>query len=85
MLQVGAFEAENTLGSLLDRVEKGEEVPITRHGKPVAQLVAPRANPPVDRETAMAAYARLRTTAKRLQLGAFDREEYKKDRDEGRP
>lgn len=38
-MQVGAFEAKNTLGSLLDRVERGEEVVITRRGKPVARLV----------------------------------------------
>lgn len=37
-MQIGAFEAKNTLGSLLDRVEKGEEIVITRHGKPVARL-----------------------------------------------
>jgi antitoxin (DNA-binding transcriptional repressor) of toxin-antitoxin stability system len=29
--QVGAFEAKNTLGTLLDRVERGEEIVITRH------------------------------------------------------
>lgn len=39
MLEVGAFEAKNTLGSLLDRVEKGEEIRITRHGRKVARLV----------------------------------------------
>ena len=33
MLQVGAFEAKNTFGSLLDRVEAGEEILITRHGR----------------------------------------------------
>jgi prevent-host-death family protein len=38
-VEVGAFEAKNTLGSLLDRVERGEEVVITRRGKPVAKLV----------------------------------------------
>ena len=38
MSQIGAFEAKNTLGSLLDRVEKGEEIVITRHGRPVARL-----------------------------------------------
>jgi len=37
---IGAFEAKNTLGSLLDLVERGEEVVITRRGKPVARLVA---------------------------------------------
>ena len=39
MQEIGAFEAKNTLGSLLDRVETGEEIVITRHGKPVARLV----------------------------------------------
>lgn len=39
MRKVGAFEAKNTLGSLLDSVEKGEEVVITRRGKDVARLV----------------------------------------------
>ena len=34
MQEIGAFEAKNTLGSLLDRVERGEEIVITRHGKP---------------------------------------------------
>ncbi len=39
MRRVGAFEAKNTLGTLLDLVEKGEEVVITRRGKAVARLV----------------------------------------------
>jgi prevent-host-death family protein len=39
MREIGAFEAKNTLGSLLDLVEKGEEVAITRRGKRVARLV----------------------------------------------
>jgi prevent-host-death family protein len=39
MREVGAFEAKNTLGGLLDLVEKGEEVAITRRGKRVARLV----------------------------------------------
>jgi prevent-host-death family protein len=39
MRRIGAFEAENTLGTLLDLVQQGEEVVITRHGKPVARLV----------------------------------------------
>lgn len=39
MNEIGAFQAKNTLGSLLDRVERGEEITITRHGKPVARLV----------------------------------------------
>lgn len=39
MLEIGAFEAKNTLGALLDRVEKGEEIVITRRGKPVARMI----------------------------------------------
>jgi prevent-host-death family protein len=39
METIGAFEAKTHLGELLDRVERGESVTITRRGKPVAQLV----------------------------------------------
>ena len=39
MREVGAFEAKNKLGTLLDWVASGEEVLITRHGKAVARLV----------------------------------------------
>jgi prevent-host-death family protein len=35
---VGAFEAKTNLSQLLDRVEQGETVVITRHGVPVARL-----------------------------------------------
>lgn len=36
---VGAFEAKNRLSELLQLVENGEEVTITKHGRPVARLV----------------------------------------------
>ncbi len=36
---ISAFDAKNGLGRLLDRVEAGEELIITRHGEPVARLV----------------------------------------------
>ena len=39
MITVGAFDAKTHLSSLLDKVESGEEVVITRHGKPIARLV----------------------------------------------
>jgi prevent-host-death family protein len=61
METVGAFEAKTHLSSLLERVAKGEAFTITRHGKPVAQLV------PVDRrdpERIKAAINRLRELAK---------------------
>ncbi len=36
---IGAFEAKTHLSSLLDRVEQGEHITITRHGIAVAELV----------------------------------------------
>ncbi len=36
---VGSFEAKTHLPHLLERVAKGEEFTITKHGKPVARLV----------------------------------------------
>ncbi|MBI5900727.1 MAG: type II toxin-antitoxin system prevent-host-death family antitoxin [Rhodocyclales bacterium] len=43
MLSVGIFEAKAQLSQLVERVAQGEEVLVTRHGKPVARLVAPEA------------------------------------------
>jgi prevent-host-death family protein len=37
-IEVGAFEAKTHLSKLLDAVEKGDRVLITRHGKCVAEL-----------------------------------------------
>lgn len=39
MIKVGAFEAKTQLSALLDKVAQGEDIIITRHGKPVARLV----------------------------------------------
>jgi prevent-host-death family protein len=38
MLTLGTFEAKTTFSALLDRVAAGEDIIITRHGKPVARL-----------------------------------------------
>jgi len=83
MYEVGAFEAKNTLGSLLDRVEQGEEIVITRHGKPVARLI-PNAGR-INRERAGAAAERIRSRAIQLKAGSFDWESLKAERDAGRP
>lgn len=40
MDEVGILDARNNFSSLVERAEKGEEVIITRHGRPVAKLVA---------------------------------------------
>jgi prevent-host-death family protein len=39
MRSVGSFEAKAHLPQLLERVAKGEEFMITKHGRPVARLV----------------------------------------------
>lgn len=83
MIEIGAFEAKNTLGSLLDRVENGEEIVITRHGRRVARLVPSLSEK--DTASALAALARIRARAVELKLGPFDWEALKKDRDESRP
>ena len=41
MLEVNVKEARSKLSNLLDRVERGEEIIIKRHGKKVALLVSP--------------------------------------------
>jgi prevent-host-death family protein len=39
MRTVGTFEAKTHLSALLEQVERGEEIVITRHGRAVARLV----------------------------------------------
>ena len=36
---VGAYEAKTHLSELLEKVEAGEEITITKHGTPVARLI----------------------------------------------
>lgn len=83
MREVGAFDAKNRLGQLLDLVEQGEEITITRHGRPVARLVPPAGR--VNRDEARAALRRIRERAQRLHAGPFDWDEWKALRDMGRP
>ncbi len=40
MATYGVAEAKNNFTHLLDRVEAGESITITRHGKPIAELKA---------------------------------------------
>ena len=82
MAEVGAFEAKNMLSALLDRVERGEEIVITRHGKPVARLV-PNAGG-IDRSQAHAAIQRIRARASEIKQ-QFDWKLLKAERDAGRP
>jgi prevent-host-death family protein len=74
---VGAYDAKTHLSDLLDRVARGEEITITRHGHPVARLV-----PVADHHaTALQAAAELRDLRRGHRLGGLD---WKVLRDEGR-
>jgi prevent-host-death family protein len=75
MKHVGIFEAKTHLSSLLDEVEKGGEVTITRHGKPVAKLVQATAEfSPEEIERRRQAIARLRANARRINLNVSPEE-----------
>lgn len=39
MVTIGSFEAKTNFSALLERAEHGEQIIITRRGKPVARLV----------------------------------------------
>lgn len=63
---VGAYEAKTHLSELLEKVEAGEEITITKHGAPVAKLV------PVKKEASLeqrvAAIKRIQKLATGLSL-----------------
>ncbi len=73
MKEVGAFEAKNNLGALLDLAERGEEVVITRHGKAVARLVPARGGR--NRAAAHAAVQRIREMRKGTTLDGISLKE----------
>ena len=68
VITVGAFEAKTHLSSLLDRVAEGEEVVITKHGKPVALLVSVAR---ADRDRVNDAFEKLKLLRKRTTFGGL--------------
>ena len=69
MPSIGAFAAKTHLGALLERVARGEEITITRRGKPIARLCPVR-----DRqaEQASTAAAELRALREATTLAGLD-------------
>lgn len=55
MKTVGAYEAKTHLSRLLDEVEEGEDITITRYGQPVARLLPTRETTSSDRGEAVEA------------------------------
>jgi prevent-host-death family protein len=66
-MDIGAFEAKTRLGQLLDRVEAGEEITITRRGKVVARLTPPERT--ADSAASRRAAERIRALRKGVRLG----------------
>jgi prevent-host-death family protein len=84
MPQFGAFEGKNNFGKLLDLAEAGEEIVITRHGRPVATISGTNQRTPEQIERARAAAERIRKRAAESKRGSFNWDEWKAYRDEGR-
>lgn len=78
MITVGAFEAKTHLSALLDRVAAGEEIVITKHGKPVARLVSAKS---VDQSRVDSAVEQLLALREGATLGGLS---WKELRDAGR-
>jgi len=79
METVGLFEAKTHLSELIARAERGEEVIITRHNRPVAKLV-PFASDAADAASRRDAVQSLLRAATGRRLGL----DWKTLRDEGR-
>ena len=79
MREIQASEAKTHLPQLLDDVEGGETIVITRHGRPIARLV-----PDEEQRLARAAAAVEAIRALRKGAGKISVEEILEMRDEGR-
>jgi prevent-host-death family protein len=66
MESVGAYEAKTHLPQLLDRVARGEEIQITRNGRPIARLVP---EPAEEARDVRAVIAEIREFRKGRRLG----------------
>ncbi len=84
MREVGAFEAKTHLSALLDAVAGGEEVVITRRGRPVARLVPVRESEAAQRARRREALEAIRALGARLRPNTLTVEEILAFRDEGR-
>ncbi len=66
---VGAYQAKTHLSELLEKVEAGEEIIITKHGAPVAKLVPMKKE--ASAEQRAAAIRRIQKLGSGLSLGGL--------------
>ncbi len=79
-MEIGVFDAKSRLSELLERVERGEDVVITRRGAPVARLSAMAARPSKEKLARLfGEVAEVRRTLPKTTWA-----ELKRDRDAGR-
>lgn len=69
MSNVSVSQAKTRLSELINQVQRGAEVTITRHGNPVARLVPAKATAGADRNRAAAA---MRAFSKGIKVGRID-------------
>ena len=84
MKYVGSYEAKTHLPQLLTRVEKGETITITKHGKPIAVLSPARSVPQRDVKTVIEEFRAYSKEQARTRKPLSSRE-IKEMIEEGRP
>ena len=78
MITVGTLEAKTHLSALLERAAAGEEILVTKHGKPFAKIVPAQIKQKLSREATLLAFADLRNRQ------SLDGVSWKDLRDEGK-
>ena len=66
---VGAYEAKTHLSALLEKVEAGAEITITKHGSPIAKIVPMKKKATLDERAA--AVERIHKLGEKLSLGGL--------------
>ena len=76
MANYGVAEAKNKFTHLLERVQDGERITITKHGKPIAELSRPSIQPALlnleERRAFMKEFARRRDSRPPLGMSAAE-------------
>ena len=80
MQRTGIYEAKNNFSALIEQVEKGEEVRITRHGKEVVRMLPMRRKPVITDEQITRELEQIDALHRVIRAGPTSREL----RDEGR-
>lgn len=78
MITVGAFEAKTQFSALLEKVARGEEVLITRHGKHIARLVSEQV---IDRQRVAETIRKMKDLAEGCRLDGLSVRELRRGAD----